>query len=278
MTAALAALWIALLAAPPHPWLADLPADVPTTPLDTHFPTPAGFQRAPAAEGSYAAFLRTLPVRTDRRQVLDFRGQPLTRPAAAVIYLDVGTRDLQQCADSALRLYAEWRWSVGQGPQAAFHFTSGDVTTFREWIAGQRVVARGRGIERLAGRPRARDHQSYRAWLDLVFRYAGTQSLRLDSAPVAPERPLEAGDIFVEPGSPGHAVVLLDVAAAPDGRRAALVGQGFMPAEDFHVLEAPAPATLDAVWFVLPGPGGTLDTPSWRPFAREAARRFRASP
>lgn len=260
--------------APTHPWLAAMNAEVPRVPLDERFAAPPGFTRVAVGAGSFAEFLRTLPIRTDRLVVLDFRSRPLLRPAAAIVYLDVGETDAQQCADTALRLYAEWRWSRGLATGSAFHLTSGDRVRFADWVAGERVVAAGRGITRHSGARRASSHASYRSWLNLVFRYAGTQSLRLDSAAVPETAPLEAGDVFVEPGSPGHAVVLLDLAEAPDGRRVALVGQGYMPAEDLHVLGAGPPTTVDGVWFVLPGPGGQLATPSWRPFSRVAARRF----
>lgn len=257
-----------------HPWLAELNAEVPVRSLDEHFPAPPGFVRVAAQPQSFAAFLRTLPVRLDRTTVLDFRQRPLIRPSAAVIHLDVGTTDAQQCADTALRLYAEWRWSRGLGPETAFHFTSGDRTRFADWVAGERITAAGRGIERHRGPPRRADHGSFRRWLDLVFRYAGTQSLRLDTSPVGLDAALAAGDVFVEPGSPGHAVMLLDLAESADGRRVALIGQGYMPAEELHVLGAGAPATVDGRWFVLPGRDGTLATPSWRPFDRGGARRF----
>lgn len=260
---------------PAHPWLTRLSAEVRHVPLSEQFRPPAGFTPDPAPPGTFARFLRTLPIRQDRRTVLDFRGEPLFRPAAAVVYLDVGDRDLQQCADTALRLYAEWRWQAGLAARSAFHFTSGDVTRFDDWVRGERIVAAGRGIARREGPPRAADHRSHRAWLDLVFRYAGTRSLAFDTDAVPPGASLEAGDLFVDPGSPGHAVVLLDVARHADGRVVALVGQGFMPAEDLHVLGADAPLTLDGVWFVLPGPDGMLATPAWRPFPRAAARRFR---
>jgi len=103
--------------------------------------------------------------------------------------------------------------------------------------------------------------------------YAGTRSLHRDSTPVPEGAPLQPGDFFVQGGSPGHAVVLLDIAEHPDGRRVALVGQGFMPAEDIHVLRWDASrGTLDGVWFLLDD--GELSTPSWAPFARDEARRF----
>jgi hypothetical protein len=64
-------------------------------------------------------------------------------------------------------------------------------------------------------------------------------------------------------------VLVLDVAANPEGRRVALLGQGFMPAQDFHVL---SPGGDDAPWFPLDG--DTVATPFWKPFPWSSLRRF----
>ncbi|MCA9541868.1 MAG: hypothetical protein KC620_23385, partial [Myxococcales bacterium] len=116
-----------------YPWLADLPDAPPMVRLEDRFAPPAGFTRAPVAEGSFAAWLRGLPVRTDRMSVLAFDGRPLARPAAAIIALDVGDRDVQQCADSVLRLHAEYVWHRGRADGAAYHFTSGDRSSWKGW-------------------------------------------------------------------------------------------------------------------------------------------------
>jgi hypothetical protein len=63
--------------------------------------------------------------------------------------------------------------------------------------------------------------------------WAGTRSLVAYDT-VAAEGAPSPGDLLVEGGSPGHAVVLLDVARTADATYV-LVGEGFMPAQDFHV-------------------------------------------
>ena len=74
------------------------------------------------------------------------------------------------------------------------------------------------------------------------------------------------------PGGPGHAVVVLDVAADGRGGRVALLGQGFMPAQEAHVL---APAAGE-VWFDLDV--DAVDTPFWpEPFPWSALRRMRTA-
>ena len=259
----------------PYPWLADWTGPVPPSqPLDHVFPTPDGFKRVSVPDGSFPAWLRGLPVRADRVSVQAFDGRPLIRPSKGIIVLDVGQRDLQQCADTALRLHAEYLWATGQAKRASYHFTSGDRSRWVDWRRGERFRVAGSKVKRVRGRGRANTHVAFRGWLSHLFRYAGTRSLKFDSDPVG-DRPLEAGDFFVQPGGPGHTVMILDIAAATNGQRIALIGQGFMPAEDLHVLDAGGTRNVGGSWFVLPEKGKRLDTPSWPPFQRTDARRFK---
>ncbi|MBU0550994.1 DUF4846 domain-containing protein [Myxococcota bacterium] len=258
-----------------YPWLAEMSTDVETRPLEATLATPEGFQRVAVEPDSYAAWLRGLPTRTDRAEVYAYDGARLDRPSAAIIYLDIGVRDRQQCADTVIRLHAEHLWSRGRAEAAGYHFTSGDLSTWKAWRSGERFKPQGIRVVRARGRARANTHKAYRGWLDHLFIYAGTQSLWRDSRPVG-ARPYEAGDFFVQPGGPGHAVILLDIAQDAQGRRAALIGQGFMPAEDLHVLKGSHDRVLNDVWFLLPDEAHpTLVTPSWSPFKREEARRFK---
>lgn len=257
-----------------YPWLAD--AETPLPPwqhLHEHFPPPRGFARIHAEPGSYAAWLRKLPIRTDRNIVLAFDGSELSRPSAAVLLLDVGDRDLMQCADSIIRLHAEYLWSQGRADRAAYRFTSGDRSAWADWRGGEHFVITRSKVRRVAGSPRPNTHASFRRWLDLIFTYAGTSSLARHTPAPHREVPIEAGDFFVDPGFPGHAVIVLDIAEDDHGQRLALLAQGFMPAEEVHILASDG--ATDGEWFRLPeGSTGRLDTPSWAPFEQSARRRF----
>lgn len=258
-----------------YPWLPEAGAAGAVTPeaLDHRFVAPEGFARTALASASFGAFLRGLPLSPPGTPVVSFRGDvirgPEDRNVAAVVAMDIGEHDLQQCADSVIRLHAEWLWAQGRR-DASYRTASGAWIPFPRWARGDRPVAEGPALTFRPGAKPDASHASYRRYLDAVFTWANTGSLARDTEPVAPED-LQPGDFVVQPGGPGHAVLILDLARAPDGRRALLLGQGFMPAQSFHVLSS----SRDHAWFVVePGDRG-LDTPFWALFPWKTLRRFR---
>lgn len=258
-----------------YPWLGDravMPAAVDS--LEQRFAPPAGFVRASLPRGSFGGWLRRLPLAAPETPVTSYRGGVIL-PAdhdnlAAVVAIDVGAGDLQQCADSILRLHAEWLYAQGRRDQS-YRAASGAVMPFARWARGDRMKQVGAGFVWVAGAARADDGRaSFRRWLDGVFAWANTGSLARDTEVIAPED-LRPGDFVVQPGGPGHAVLVLDLARGPGGRRALLLGQGFMPAQSFQVLR---PSARAGVWFIVE-PGATaLTTPFWAPFPWKALRRF----
>lgn len=252
----------------PWPWLtAPHVGDV----LEDRFPAPAGFSRVPLAGDSFGAFLRRLPLLPAGEPVRAFDGRALGTPHVAVIALDIGARDLQQCADSALRLRVEHLWARGQQGKLAFHATSGDRLPFARYAAGEQIAVRGNKVSWRAADAGAAKGERNRAalarWLDDVFMYAGSRSLAKDTTAVVDD--VLPGDLLVVGGSPGHVLVVLDVAVQGAERRL-LIGEGFMPAQSFHVV----PSTSGEPW-VTPAADGSVKVPTWpAPFPRSSLRRF----
>lgn len=208
------------------------------------FPPPDESARVSAND--WGEYVRHLPLKPAGARVHTYDGQVVEMPAARVVDLPLGKRDLQQCADSALRLRATFLRASGVSP--AFHYTSGWLSRWESWAAGTRPVVRGNTVAtREVGRRDASD-AAFDAWLDDLFTYAGTRSLVSDTVPVTEPLP---GDLVMFPGSPGHAVVLLDVATqrTQSGRTTwVLAGQGYMPAMEFHVVRGP-----EASWYRVEG-------------------------
>lgn len=252
-------------------------ATVEADPLEARFLVPAGYQRVQLTKGSFGEWLRRLPVTKGKAVVRSFNGRLLRSPAAAVVPLDIGSGDVQQCADSILRLHAEFQWKRGAADELSIHFTSGDESNWKAWRQGERFEIAGSRVKRIQNGAVNNTHVEFRKWLQHSFLYAGTRSLKLDSTAVPLTESLQPGDFFVSPGSPGHAVIILDVAHAPGKPSVALLGQGFMPAQSFHVLQDRGGHMVDG-WFVLPdGPDGQLINPSWSAFPRSSALRFPGS-
>ena len=253
-----------------YPWLE---AGKRVRRLEDALPVPDGFVRVSEKPRSFGAWLRALPLRAPSTPVNTFSGTVLregTDPRiAAVAELDAGTADLQQCADSVIRLHAEWLWSRGDKQQIGYHFLSGDFATWERYARGDRASAEGAKVV-WSNRAKPSDsHATFRKYLDLVFNYASTISLARHSEVVA-RADVAPGDFFILPGGPGHAVLVLDVARSGDGHEVALLGQGYMPAQDFQVLHPQGGGK--GAWFSFDE--DAVDTPFWQPFPWSSLHRF----
>ncbi len=240
--------------------------------LSERFPPPAGFVREPAAPRSFATFLRDLPLKPAGTPVKLHTGALKWRQDvhAAVVDIDTGPRDLQQCADAVIRLKAEWLWAAGRSHEIQFNYTSGAPVAFSRWAKGERPSESGKSWRR-SGKPDA-TYGSLRRYLVQVFAYAGTYSLARELKPVAGGRP-EIGDVVIADGFPGHAVLVGDVAIDPStGARRFLLLQSYMPAQDIHVLKNPA-AGDGSAWYEAPV-GLALVTPEWT-FAADSLKRWK---
>jgi len=265
---ALALALLAAHAAPPgdpascrYPWL---DACDPAQALSRRIAPPEGWVRVDLAPGSFGAWLRDLPLKPGRPPVRLHDGRPKGNQAAvvAVVDLDVGAADLQQCADAVIRLRAEWLWSIGQADTAAFHFTSGDLAEWSRWRDGWRPNVAGSRVTWTHRAAPDASHATFRGYLDAVFTYAGTLSLAAETAPVPDPHALRPGDLIVEGGSPGHAVLVVDMAGNAAGELIYLLAQGYSPAQDVHVLVNPSsPGT--SPWYRLADLGDPIVTPEW---------------
>ncbi len=249
----LAASEAAVVEAPPEP-VAYVEDRLPTT-VANAFPPPDGAARVDG--GPFGAWILAQGVLGIDVPVTTYAGDEVVGHDARVIDMPLVKGDLQQCADSAMRLRAEWQRSAGQSPM--FHATSGDEMPWARFAAGETPYAVGNGLAWKQG-----STGRWEDWLRLVFTWAGTRSLALDT--VAADSPLP-GDMIVHPGSPGHAVVLLDVATKGPVTYV-LIGEGFMPAQSFHVERGPYDG-----WYRYDGDG--VLSPAWSLLQGATLRRWK---
>lgn len=224
------------------------------------FPVPGGYQRIPTGENSFERFLQTLPLKEDGSKVLYFDGREKTNPVyLAVVDYHLGKRDLQQCADSIMRLRAEYLYGLGLYDEIHFNFVSGFRADFSKWRSGYGISVDGNTVSWVQNSKNNSSYESFSSYLDMVYAYASTLSLELEMVPknVAD---LSIGDVFIKGGSPGHCVIVVDMAVHEDtGENIFMLAQGYMPAQDIQILKGDQ---NDSPWYSLAGKD-RLYTPEW---------------
>lgn len=214
---------------------------------------PKGTHRVSVEEKSFGAWLRGLFLLPSQSPVLLYNQMKKSRQDVheAIVDLDVGQRDLQQCADAIMRLRSEYLFSMKQPIE--FHPDVGKSRVLR-FVSG--------------------DRSAFSRYLTQVFTEAGSASLQAELLPVKEDR-LQPGDVLIQGGFPGHAVLVLDVAEDNDGKQYVLIGQSYMPAQQFHIVKNLEDSNLSP-WFdasLLQKAQG-LKTPEWRAFYQKDVRRF----
>jgi hypothetical protein len=230
--------------------------------ITTRFSPPEGFVRQQPPPGSFASWLGAVKVLPPGTPVILYNGDPKDRQDvhAAVLDVSVGRKDLQQCADAVMRLRAEYLFAQRRYSEIHFDLTNGFRAEFERWMRGERIRVTGNRCSWTGGGEVKGDHDSLLSFLETVFTYAGTMSLGRELTS-AGSSPVQAGDVFIRGGSPGHAVIVMDVAQHPDGRQAFLIAQSYMPAQQVHVLRNLHHPGLGA-WFIH-GEDDRLRTPEW---------------
>lgn len=209
--------------------------------LESRIHTPDDYTRTKEADGSLAEFLRNYAMEPDQSPVLLYDGSKKRnqKAHAAVFDLPLEQEDLQQCADSVIRIYAEYFWSTKQYDRIAFHFTNGFDAPYTKWADGYRIRVNGNNVSWIKSAQPDTSYDSLKDYLRIVFSYAGTASMDTEAQPI-PLSDLQVGDVFLKGGNPGHVVMVVDLCENADGKKAFLLAQGYMPAQQFHVLKNPA--------------------------------------
>jgi len=227
------------------------------------FTAPEGFIRVEADSDSFANYLRSLGLKPHGSKVLYFDGAEKNKSNVydAVVDMEIGSRDLQQCADAIIRLRAEYLYQKEAYDQIHFNFTNGFRVDYKKWTEGYRIAIDGNNTSWVKKTNPSNTYKDFRKYLDIIFAYAGTISLEKELKSVALED-MQIGDVFIQGGSPGHAVIVVDMIQNKEtGEKRFLLAQSYMPAQEIQVLQNPMDSNISP-WYSL-GFGDTLKTPEW---------------
>jgi hypothetical protein len=231
--------------------------------IETRFDPPKGFERIIASEHSFGAFLRQLPLKGSGAEVKLYNGDTKTRTDGyvAVVDLPIGKKDLHQCADAVIRLRAEYLWKEKQYDQIHFNFTNGFRADYIEWMKGKRIVVKGNKVSWVQKAQPSNTATDLWNYLETVFTYAGTLSLS-GELKTRKASDMAIGDVFIQGGSPGHAVIVVDMAFNREtGKRVFMLAQSYMPAQEIQVLANPNDEARSP-WYPLDFQE-VLETPEW---------------
>jgi len=195
-------------------------------------PVPDGFHRIAQLRSTYTGWITDLPLKSGKT-ILDYTGKVIRNTFYKIwAVLDrplLFQQDLEQCADFAMRLWADFHQEAGRLEDLFLFDYSGNKKFYKN-----------------ADLP-------YQRFLKQAFSYSNSYSLKQGCQTVTPVN-LRPGDLIVqnERGGVGHVSVIMDMCTSPDGRVLFLIGYSFMPAQEFHIEKAD-PSYGISGWFSLEG-------------------------
>lgn len=230
--------------------------------INTRINTPTNFNRVESANNTFQHYLRTLKLKPVGSKVRYFDGSEKSNTDVyhSVVDLAIGKRDLHQCADAIMRLRAEYLWHQKEYDQIHFNFTNGFRVDYTEWMQGKRIKIEGNKTSWNNRYNPSNSYKDFWKYMELIFAYAGTSSLEKELLPVEIEN-AKIGDILIQGGHPGHAVIIVDKAVNQTNNKALyLLAQSYMPAQELQILKNPTNTKISP-WYELKE--GTIDTPEW---------------
>lgn len=254
-----------------YSWLSSYKA---SNSIENRIPVPEGYKRIEVKVGSFADWLRHLPLKEGKPAVHLYNGNLKGNQNAhyAVLDIDVGSTDIQQCADAVMRMRAEYLYSIKDYKNLHFNFTSGHAVGFEKWSLGYRTVIKGNNVSWVKGAAKDDSYKVFKSYCNTIFNYAGTASLSKELKPVSNLNDIQIGDVFIKGGFPGHAVLVVDVCEnIKTKNRLFLIQQSYMPAQEIHILKNYNNTSISP-WYSI-DIGDVLETPEWD-FSKNSLMRW----
>ncbi len=185
-------------------------------------PLPKGFKREVYTKESFGNWLQNLELKQDNMVYL-YNQQPKANQDLHmyVLNVEVGKKNLQQCADAIMKLRAMYLFSTKQYQKIEFR---GSNKTFSFLQHLQSSNSKDTLVQ-------------LDCFLETVFINCGTYNLDTWLKPKLMQN-VDVGDVFIKPGSPGHAMIVADVAInSKTKERIFLLAQSYMPAQSIHIVK-----------------------------------------
>jgi hypothetical protein len=163
-------------------------------------------------------------------------------------------QDLEQCADVAYRLFAEYSRGNGREHNIKFKLQNGQPLSWSEWRSGTRLVydpGKDRHVAKQVAADRSR--AAFNDFLKYLFYWSGSWAV-LKYADTVDISDLRVGDMIVqnETGGTGHLTIIVDICENQEGEIMYLLANGWTPAQEIVIVKPEGDQGID-YWFTLEG-------------------------
>jgi Domain of unknown function (4846) len=227
------------------------------TTIAERFETPIGFIRKKVSENTISNYTRNLPLKKWGSPVLYFNGTEKTKQNVycSVIDMPIGNKDLHQCADAVMNIWANYLYSQKRYNDIQFHFLGDYVWhNFAAWSGGNY------------------SQKNFTKYMEQVWSAANTRSL-FGQLHAIQKSEVCIGDVLIVTGKPyGHAMMIVDECVhEKTGKKMYMLAQSYMPAQEMQILINPNSDTK-SVWYSF-DESNDIITPEWD-FTINDFRRF----
>lgn len=214
--------------------------------------TPEGFKRDTARIDTFQKYIQEFPLKSYESKVINYDGEPYIyqQGHVGVLEVPVPSNGLQQCADALIRLRAEYLWNQKRKNEIGFKFTSGHYCSWKKYAEGYRPKINGNKVSFHKTALSNTSKENFYKYLNLIYTYAGTQSLFEELPSINKISELQIGDMLIKPGFPGHVVMIADIVENNVGERLFALIQGNTPAQSIHIIKNPKNTDISP-WFNL---------------------------
>ena len=246
--------------------------------VSTRVMPPDSFVRPPFPETSVQSYFQDLAILPQNTKVMKYDGYKKSYECySAVLKTDTDMEQNMMHGEHMIQyLRGQYLFEKGKFDLIDFSYDDNRTMSFEQYGAGARFVWQDSlfVIDTIDGEDYSAE--AFAIYMKEVFTNSSSKALTSDTKVISQEN-LSIGDVFVQPSknrTPGHAVLVIDMVVNPyTGERLILLGQGYSPTQDMHIIHNPYESDISP-WYRVQEDEMYFATAQWI-FRKKHIRRFR---
>ncbi len=245
--------------------------------IEDRIMVPEGYVRPPYPDFTFQYFLKSLPMKSADAKVVKYDGfDKFFESYSAVIDLQFD-KSIDKIHSEHLIQYLRGMYLHQNEKFELINFSTDDNRdlNFQEYGSGMRWEWQDSVWVKTSGGVADFSENSFLEFMEEVYSHSTTNGLATDTR-LLEVGEISVGDVFIQPASgrgKGHSVIIMDMAVDPlTGERLVLLGQGFAPTQDMHILKNPYEEDISP-WYRVKEDDYFFTTIQWT-FRKKHCRRF----